>query len=69
MSHITEVETFDLEPGLVVRVSENVFAKILYIYPDWLEPNYFRINFSNQRLDDKFKNNKTWEVLDAAYDS
>lgn len=65
MSHITEIETHDLEPGFVVRVSENVFAEILFIYPDWLEPNYFRINFSNKRLDDKYKDTLTWEVVNV----
>jgi len=63
MSHITELETFDLEPGLVVRISANVFAEILHLYPDWLKPNFYRINFSNQRYDDSYEDTKTWEVI------
>lgn len=65
MSYITEVETFDLEPGLTVRISANVFAEILHIYPDWISPNFFRINFSNQRFDDSYQDTKIWEVLSA----
>lgn len=63
MSHITPVETFDLEPGLTVRVSENVFAEILHIYSNWMIENQFMMNFSNKRFDGSYEATKTWEVV------
>lgn len=65
MSQITEIETYDLEQGLVVLLSENVFAQVLHIFPDWLEEDQYRINFSNKLFDDKFDSTKTWKVLNV----
>jgi len=63
MANFTEVNTFDLEPGLVVRVSENVYASVEHIFPNWIIPNEYVVNFSNMRYDGSYEDTKIWEVI------
>lgn len=64
MSQVTEVETFDLEPGLQVKLGDKA-VEVLHLYPHWLFNGYYLVNFSDSGYDGSYKDTDVWEVLNA----